>query len=453
MRGGLRWALGVVAVIAVAAIAVLVRPDSHDGEPGASKPIDGDAAVTVAQWPRFRGPGGAGRAPAADYPLSWDARTGENILWRSRVPLPGASSPIVHTDRVYLTGATPEKRAIFAFDLSRGELLWTHDCGGVPDSPESTPRVHRDVGFAAATPTTDGERIYAVFANGDIVVVDRHGDRVWSRALGLPRCRYGFSSSPVLWGDLLLLQLDQSDKRWRGSHIHAFDKRTGEQVWVLERPVPASYTTPIVYETEEGSRLFATAPDWYVAYDLETPREAWRVGPLEPSVDYSSSPVAVGDRLLVTVQGEGLAAIRTGGQGDDVWESHLQWFTKMPDLPDVISPVSDGDLAFVESNHGVVTCLDMENGEPLWELALPLQYNYVSPSLLGDRLLVVGGGGSAVVLQAGRTARELSRNSVGDGPVFASPAFAVENGKGRMFFRVHGELVCVGAPPSPGGDT
>jgi len=449
LRKATRWlvpALLLGAIVAV--VAVLYARDrdaAGDLQDAAFAGNVGSAAEARDAWPRFRGPGGAGRTDIPDIPARWDVEAGENICWKAPVPLQGASSPVVWGDRVYLTGADAERRTIFAYDALDGTLLWSHDCARIRGSPRSVPRVHGDVGFAASTPATDGERVYAVFANGDIIAVDRDGARVWAKALGLPLCRYGFSSSPVLSGDLLLLQFDQSDRDRHESHLLAFDTATGDVVWDRARPVPASYTTPVVYETEVGARLLASAPHWTMAHDLESGQELWRVGHRGHGVDYSSSPIVAGDRLLILMQGSGVAAIESGGRGD-VSDSHVAWFNEDVVLPDVVSPVSDGRLAFVVSNHGLVTCLDVKTGQKVWEHQLRLGDTYVSPSLVGERLLVVGKKGAAYWVPATREGGETARLSLGSGPIYASPAFATVRGKGRMFVRSHQELLCVGAP-------
>ena len=446
LRDHRRW--GIPALLLGAASLLVVILFARDRDAGGDLPESTGASSgedVAGAWSRFRGPGGAGRASFTDLPPRWDLETGENICFRAPVPSQGASSPVVWGDRVYLTGADVDRRTILAYDAIDGTLLWSHDCTGIRGSPRSVPRVHGEIGFASSTPTTDGERVYAVFANGDVVAVDRDGERVWAKALGLPLCRYGFSSSLVLRGDLLLLQFDQSEKDRQESHLLAFDAATGDVVWDRARPVPASYTTPVVYETEEGARLLTTAPHWTMAYDLETGHELWRVRHRGQGVDYSSSPIAAGDRLLVLMQGAGVAAIEPGGRGD-VSDSHVAWFNGDVAMPDVVSPVSDGHLAFVVSNDGMVTCLDVESGQKVWEHKLRMGRTYVSPSLVGDGLLVVGEEGRVYLLAATREGGEIARFSLGPGPIYASPAFATVRDKGRMFVRTGEELVCVGEP-------
>ena len=54
-----------------------------------------------ADWPQFRGPGGLGVSPGKGLPLTWSQK--ENLVWKTALPGPGSSSPIVVGNKVFLT--------------------------------------------------------------------------------------------------------------------------------------------------------------------------------------------------------------------------------------------------------------------------------------------------------------------------------------------------------------
>ena len=86
-------------------------------------------------WPRFRGPGGLGISAYTNVPTKWDGKSGEGIVWKTAVPLPGNSSPVVWGQRVFLSGADETHREVFCFDVQSGTLVW-HTV--VPGTPQST---------------------------------------------------------------------------------------------------------------------------------------------------------------------------------------------------------------------------------------------------------------------------------------------------------------------------
>lgn len=127
-------------------------------------------------WHRFRGPGGSGVANFTNIPTKWDSESGEGILWKTAVPLPGNGSPIVWDKRVFVSGADEGKCEVYCFDANSGEQLWSAEVPGASESTDEPPEVGETTGFAACTPTTDGRRVYAMFANGDIGAVDFEGN-------------------------------------------------------------------------------------------------------------------------------------------------------------------------------------------------------------------------------------------------------------------------------------
>ncbi|MHC4890555.1 MAG: outer membrane protein assembly factor BamB family protein, partial [Planctomycetota bacterium] len=234
-----RWTVTVgLAVLGAAVLFFATRPVVDFGEEPLQKQV----------WPRFRGPGGLGISASTNVPANWNGDSGEGILWKNKVPLPGYNSPIVWGDRVFLSGADANERQVYCFDTLSGKLLWY---GNVPYlAPAGAEPVEpgESTGFAAPTVVTDGRRVYAIFATGDVGCFDFSGKTVWARNLGLPDSSYGYASSLAMYRDLLLVQYDQGAAEDEKSKLIALNAFLGHTVWETKRPVPNSWTSPIVIE-------------------------------------------------------------------------------------------------------------------------------------------------------------------------------------------------------------
>ena len=151
-------------------------------EHGALKRAEARAPVPAREerlkhWPSFRG-ASSGCATATNLPTQWDGKTGQGILWKTAIPLPGFGSPIIWGDRVFLSGGNEQKRAVYAVDARSGKLVWEKTVPTKIASPGEMPEVNADTGYAAPTMATDGIRVFAIFATGDLVAFDFDGNQV-----------------------------------------------------------------------------------------------------------------------------------------------------------------------------------------------------------------------------------------------------------------------------------
>jgi len=385
-------------------------------------------------WPRFRGPGGLGISAYTNVPSSWNGETGKGILWKTPVPLPGENSPIVWGNRVFLTGATESESEVYCFDADSGELLWQRAVENVPGSSFETPEVMEDTGFAAPTAVTDGQRVYAIFANGDLVCFDFDGNRVWAKSLGVPESIYGYASSLAIYQNLLLVLFDQGDAEDDLSKLIAFDSLSGRTVWETQRLVPNSWASPIVINTGEREEIITCANPWVIAYEPVTGKELWRADCL--SGDIAPSPIYANGLVFATNEYAYLAAIRPGGEGD-VTETHIAW--KAEDgLPDICSPLSNDELVFLLASYGILTCYNTQDGSVVWEQDLEASFKS-SPSLVGDRVYLMSDEGVMFIVAATEEYKELGRAELGEN-VHACPAFM----DGRIYIRGKENLYCIG---------
>ena len=427
-----RWAVGALAFVTFggAVATAIILPGAPPGPVAFTKPVP--PTLQLAVWPRFRGRGGAGVSPYHDVPTAWDGASGTGILWKTAVPLPGHSSPILWGDRVFLTGANEQTREVYCFDADTGERLWRRQVSP-PGSPAEAPEVWDEGVLAAATGVTDGQRVCAIFANGDIACFDFHGRKLWAQALGPLDDGYGHASSLALLGDLVLVQLDQAGAEDGLSELLAMDIATGRVVWRVDRPVGACWSSPIVIEVGSARQIIACGDPLVIAHDPASGREIWRADLL--ATDQAPSPVYAGGLLYIAKSGSELLAVRPDGRGD-VTKTHLLWRAE-EGIPEIASPVSDGRFVFLSA--GGLTCYDARTGRKLWRENLNEAFR-ASPTLAGGRLYLLGDEGAMLIVEAGGEYKLLARSELGE-KCHASPAFA----PGRIYIRGEKNLYCIGS--------
>jgi outer membrane protein assembly factor BamB len=440
-----RWAVaGVGASIAAALLLVVLAGRDVVSEPGKSAPVaPAVVAPTLAEfranYPRFRGWDGSGVTPLANAPLAWDDKTGAGIAWKSAVLAPGHNSPVVWSNRLFISGGTADRREVFAYDTANGQLLWRRAVENVPGSPAKVPEIPEDTGYAASTTATDGQFIFAIFGNGDLAAIAFDGVIAWAKALGPLKNPYGHAASLAIWPGQLLVQLDQGDNTPANSKLLALEPRTGRLLWERSRPVSASWATPIVVENSGQTRIFTAGVPWVIAYNGEDGAELWRADLLEGEV--VPSPVFAGGLVFAVSPGSRLMALRTDGAGD-VSKTAVVW-TNEENATDVPSPVSNGELVFTANGLGMLTCFDAKSGAKIWAQDLQTQVD-ASPAIVGGRLFILGLNGVAVVAEAGRQFKEIARSQLPD-KFIASPAFV----EGRTFFRGESNLFCIQPMKTP----
>jgi len=388
-------------------------------------------------WPRFRGPGGDGISTHANIPTEWDGASGEGILWKSPVSLPGTNSPIVWKDRVYLAGATAEKRAVYCFNTADGALVWEKEVTTDASASPQEVKLAKDTGYSAPTMATDGRFVFALFANGDLASFDFAGNQLWTKSIGVPKNTYGHASSLATYQGWIIVQYDQGTAKDDLSRLLAFDGATGRTIWQAKRATPNSWASPIVIEHDGTSQIITCADPFVIAYSPQMGTELWRAESLK--ADVGPSPVYRDGMLYVANEFPGASAIRLGGAGN-VTETHVAWQAEYG-LPDTCSPLATDEFVLLMPSYGTLACYDRnEGGEPLWEEDFEADFA-ASPSLVGSHVYLFSRDGKGFVIEPTRDeCKRISESELGEDCV-TSPAFQ----DGRIYIRTEGNLFCIGA--------
>jgi outer membrane protein assembly factor BamB len=388
-------------------------------------------------WPRFRGPEGRGVSGFTNAPQKWDVKSGAGILWKSSVPAKGFNSPITWGERIFFSGGDATRREVFCLDARTGQMQWRQAVENVPGSPTQALEIPDTTGYAAGSMATDGRRVYVIFANGDLAAYSLEGQAAWSKSFGPLKNPYGYATSLATWQDKVILQLDQGESDDNKSKLYALNGRTGEIVWQRPRKVGSSWATPIVIEAAGKPQVITLAVPWTISYSATDGSELWRVEGLNGEI--TPSPVFAGGLVIVVSPSDKVFAIRPDGLGD-VTKSGVAWTTE-ENVPDVTSPVSNGELVFTITTSGLLTCFDAKDGKKLWEHDYDMEF-HSSPGIAGTGLYLFGQKGGAIVVETARQFREIYRTEMGD--IFhASPVFM----DGRIIMRGVTNIWCLGDKP------
>jgi outer membrane protein assembly factor BamB len=409
----------------------------------------GASSLIAADWPQFRGPRGTGASEDRGLPLTWGPK--ENVLWKVKLPGPGASSPIVWGGRVFVTcysgyGAGEKagrledlRRHLLCFDRKTGARLWQRDVPArLPETAyEGFITEH---GFAASTPAADRERVYVFFGRSGILAYDHDGKQLWHTLVGDGLNGWGSAASPILYRDLLLVNASVES-----SSLVALDRRTGKRVW-RAKGLGDSWSSPVLVTTADGKdEVVQNTPDGLVAFNPTSGEQLWQCeGPGSGSA--TSTPVARAGIVYAMgggVGGPGIMAVRAGGRGN-VNATHVLWRRKAG--AGICSPVLYGDYLYWV--NGQAWCVRADTGEPVYhERLYRARSEYASPVAADGKVIAFTRRDGAYVLATGGKFAQLAHNDLGDKSVFnGSPAVS----DGQLFVRSETYLYCIDKAAGPG---
>lgn len=398
-----------------------------------------------ADWPRLRGPNGAGTAPEAKTPQFWEGQ--ENIAWQTALPGPGGSSPIICGDLIFLTaytgyGLDPDEpgtiekleHRLLCLARTDGKLLWDRAVKTAPSQAEYG-RLLALHGYASNTPVTDGKAVYAFFGSSGVHAFSTSGEPLWNASVGNGTDQWGSAASPILYKDLLIVNASVES-----NSLVALDKATGKKLWQVEG-VRRCWGTPLVVTSAAGrDELVVNYEGTVLGLNPATGEKLWEC---EGIKDYVCASVVADKDVVFLTAGRTTQtlAVRTGGQGD-VSKTHVLW--RVRDGSKVGTPlVHNGRLSWVD-NRGVAFCLDAATGKTLYKQMIEFEGKgdkvYASVVLGGDKLYVVSREGGVAVLEEGPEFRQLAHNKLDPSVANASPAIAGN----QLLLRTDKFLYCIG---------
>lgn len=392
------------------------------------------APPASADWPDFRGPTFDGHVPKSGtnqpaLPLRWSET--ENVKWKTAIPHRGWSSPVILGKQIWLTTATTDGHDFFAVcvDSDSGNIIFNERVFH-SDAPE--PLGNAVNCYASPSPVIEPGRVFVHFGSYGTACLNADDFKVIWKRDDLP-CRHyrGPGSSPILFGDVLILTMDGIDFQY----VVALDKKTGRTVWKTDRTADwndietdgrprgdgdlrKAYSTPLVADFAGGKQLLTVGSKAAYSYDPQTGREIWKVN--HAGFSTASRPLFDGtNAIFVTGHGKGeTLAVRATGSGD-VTATNILWRVSRGS-PRMSSPVQVGDLVFMVTDSGIASCLEAATGKEVWQERIEGGY---SASLLyaNERLYCFSQDHDTLVLRPSRKFEVLAKNNLDEG-FMASPA-------------------------------
>ena len=397
-------------------------------------------APANADWPQFRGPGGLGIAPDKNTPLAWGAD--KNIPWKTERPGPGASSPIVIGNKIFITcytgyGVDREdpgdqknlKRHLLCVDRTNGKILWNREHPG--DPPEAKfESYHLYHGYASSTPASDGKNVYVFYGKSGVLAYDLDGKKLWHKSVGPGTYYWGVGVSPVLYKNTVIINASTE-----GEALIALDKNNGEEVWKT-KGINESWSTPTLVKLPGGkTELVVSGAHKVLGYDPDTGKELWHADSFNW---YVCPSVTAHNGVIYTLQNSTAVAVKAGGTGD-VTKSHTVW-QKNFGATVTSMVVHDGHVYW--ANNGTAFCVKAADGSVIYRERLSDGGDfYASPVLADGKLYYVSRSNGTYVVDAAPKFKELAHNMIkGDTSIFnASPA--VDGGE--LLLRSDRYLYCI----------
>lgn len=382
-----------------------------------------------AQWPQFRGPDGSGVSRNLNLPVSWSEK--KNVRWKTAIHGRAWSSPVILGSQVWMTTATEDGKQLFAVAVDRetGKIIRDLKVFDVPRPQEA----HPFNSYASPTPVIEPGRVYVTFGSPGTAAIDTQTGKVLWQRRDLECNHYrGAGSSPILFGNLLIMHFDGSDQQY----VVALDKASGKTVWRTRRSVDfrdleadgkpnsegdfrKAFATPQIVEVNGSPVLVSVGSKAAYGYDPHTGKELWRIE--EPTSFSSCTRPVVGHGLVFYTTGFNtgqLLAVRPDGRGD-VTATHVVW-RATKGVPNKPSLLLSGDLLYMVHDSGVVTCLEAKTGAVVWKNRVAGTYS-ASPIWADRRIYFFNEDGKTTVIEDGRQFKLLAENELADG-FMASPA-------------------------------
>ena len=392
-------------------------------------------------WPQFRGPSGQGVVDANSkaLPLTWDEK--QNVRWKTPIHGKAWSSPVVWGNQIWMTSATEDGHKLYALcvDKETGKVVFDLQLFDVP-APQFC---HPFNSYASPTPAIEEGRVYVTFGSPGTACLDTATGKVlWQRTDFVCNHFRGAGSSPIIYGDKLIMNFDGSDFQY----IVALDKTTGKTIWKTDRDADfgdldpdgkpkatgdfrKAFSTPrIATFASEGNKpiLISLGSKSLYAYEPQTGNELWRI---ENRAAHSGSATPViGNEMIYFCTGHGkseLWALKPGGRGL-LNDTQVAWKVRK-NVPTRGSVVLNDGLIFMIDDAGIASCTDAATGDNIWHERIGGAYS-AAPIYADGRIYFFSQEGMTTVVAAAKEFKKLAENKLDDG-FMADPAVS-----GNTFF-------------------
>lgn len=393
-------------------------------------------------WPQFRGTNGQGVALTSKLPAKWSKD--ENIVWKTVLPGPGASSPVVYNGHIYLTcftgfgvpgmnGSMEQlERHLLCLD-GDGKILWQKSVKAkLPESPT----IREGHGYASSTPVVDRDHIYVFFGKSGVFAFTHDGKQVWHADAGEKLNGWGSSNSPILVGDMLIVNASIESES-----LIALDRKTGTEKW-RAKGIRESWNAPIVVDVGGKKEIVVAIMGKVLGLDAQTGEQLWSCA---TEIGWYMVPGLIAKEGIVFCVGgrsnQGLA-VKAGGKGD-VTKTHRLWTINRGS--NVTSPLwHESHVYWANDNTGTAYCAEMATGKVVYDQRLERANQiYASPVLANGLIYYLDRSGRTYVVAAKPEFEVVAVNDLSErGNVFnASPAAWGD----RLLIRSDKYLHCIGS--------
>jgi outer membrane protein assembly factor BamB len=403
-------------------------------------------AALAADWMQFRGPGGLGVSNEKGLPEKWSET--ENVVWKTKLPGLGSSSPITVGDAVFVTcysgyaESTSDPgdqknlmRHLVCVDRKTGSIRWTKDFK--PELPESAYKNGTDGqhGYASSTPVSDGKNLFVFFGKSGLFCFDLTGRQLWSKSVGTGTTGWGSATSPLLFNDLVIVNAGVESRA-----LVALHKSDGSEAWKLPGTASA-WSSPMLVEVPGGRPELvlnlAGKPGKIIGVDPATGKKLWSCDGNNDG--YVCSSVVSHDGVVYAIAGRSnrSVAVKAGGSGDvkELWTSRND--------SRVNSPVyHDGYLYWLNEQKGTAQCIDAATGKEVYTQRVQgIGRAYASGVYADGKIYYVADDATTFVIAAKPKYELIATNKLADtSRTNASPA--VDNG--QLLIRTDKHLYCLG---------
>jgi outer membrane protein assembly factor BamB len=385
-------------------------------------------------WPGWRGPRGDGTSPDANPPVEWS--TTQNIRWKTPLPAPGNSTPIVLGQRIYITQATEKgaQRSVMCFDRASGKELWSKSISYADKEP-----THEGNPYCSASPVTDGQAVYAWHGSAGVVAYDLEGKELWHADLGKFTHIWGNAGSPVVHGELVILHCGPGERAF----TIALDKRSGKKVWEVPGvsgkadAFLGAWSSPRLVKHDGQDLLLLSNPKSLLALEPQTGKQLWQCDGL---TDLAYTTPIVDDGVAVAMSGyHGRAlAVRMGGEGN-ITDKQRLWVTPegKKEQQRIGSGIIQNGRIIMVNEPGLLEVIDVATGEVQQKERL-CGTTWSSLTHAGGKFYIFDQKGTTHVFTVDPKLKVLARNELGE-QCNASHAFS----DGQIFIRTWNHLWCV----------